>query len=378
MRLRRLLLPAGAAAAAASALWVSGALLPRPALRPAQAATPQRGNGPSVALLITRPGAPDTSLYLVRAGDSSTGPPVATFDHIEDATVRGSVLPGTDVVLATADTARTREASFAGSLFRLAPHRPPERLADRIVHASRPLVTASGRAFVSRGKAGPEHAARQGVPRIDELTIDEIDPATGAARTVHASSGHLLLLAGAFGREILVYRVGPAGADLAAVDADSGAVRLLVPQLLPYARDFSVDEGAGALVFQGRDDINSRAYTIERVDLGTAARRRLYTSTSMNLAPFAWPGGGVAYSHEGRAGLALLGGARPLIPGLLGAGVDQIQATSAGGAWVAGLHTVAGRPPVPFAIDTRTGEAARLPVPEGARAFVAGFTGASP
>jgi hypothetical protein len=261
-----------------------------------------------------------------------------------------------------------RDLSFAASLFRLAPHRPPERLCDRVVHASRPLVTASGRVFVSRGRAGQEIEGRF---RIDDLTIDEIDPATGATRTVLSFAGYLTFLAGAHGAEIFVYRVGDGGADLVGVDPDSGAMRRIV-DLLPFARDFSVDGRTGAMVMQERDEHDARAWVIDRVDLATGARTRLHRSASASLAPFAWPGGGIALSESGR-GLSLQGGTRPLAAAPLGDGVDVVRDVSTDGAWVAALHTVAGQLPVPFAVDTRTGAAAALPAPGGVRIEIAGF-----
>jgi hypothetical protein len=371
MRFRRLLLPAGAAILGAAALALPGLHrdAPHVALAPAFAGDPHAAAGPRVALLATAPNGAHTSLYVVRAGEAAPMlAPVATFTHLEGAAVRGAVLPGSDVVVAAADTAPTRDASFAASLFRVAPHAPPQVLCDRVVHASRPLVTAAGRVFVSRGVAGPPLG---GSMRVDDLTIDEIDPATGAARTVHVFSGYLAFLAGARGAEIVVYRIGPGGADLAGVDADTDAVRVIAP-LLPFARDFSIDEAAGAVVFQERDEQDSRMWTVDRLDLATGARTRLHRSASMSLAPFAWPGGGVALSPNGRGGLSLLGAGR-LDPAPLGEGVDMVRAASAGGAWVAALHTVAGRLPVPFAVDTRTGAAAALAAPPGVRVEIAGF-----
>lgn len=371
MRSRRLLVPAGAA--------LLGAALILPGLRrdaadplapkPAFAGDPRAVPGPVVALLATAPEGAHTSLYLARAGDTGGArAPVATFTHREGAAVRGAVVRGTEEVLAVADTLETRDLSFAASVFRLAPHRPPERLCDRVVHASRPLVTASGRVFVSRGRAGQEIEGRY---RVDDLTVDEIDPATGAARTVLSFAGYLTFLAGAHGAEIFVYRVGDGGADLVGVDPDSGALRRIT-ELLPFARDFSVDAQTGTIVMQERDEHDARAWVIERVDLTTGARTRLYRSSSASMAPFAWPGGGVGLSERGR-GLSLLGGARPLAAAPLGDGVDLVRAISADGAWVAALHTVAGRLPVPFAVDTRTGAAAALPAPSGVRIEIAGF-----
>jgi hypothetical protein len=372
MRLPRWLPPAiaallGAAAVIAPALTRDGDRSPSLAPRPAFAGDPRAAAGPAVALLATPPGGAHTALYLTRAGAAAAGAPVATFTHAEDAAVRGATLPGSDVVLAVADTLASRDLSFAASLFRVAPHAPPALLCDRVVHASRPLVTAAGRVFVSRGVAGP---AAPSALRTDALTIDEIDPATGAARTVLTLPGYLAFLAGAHGAEILVYRVAQGGADLIGLDPDTGAQRRLAP-LLPFARDFSVE--GGAVVFQERDEQDSRAWTIDRVDLTTLTRTRLHTDPSASLAPFAWPGGGVAWSRAGHGGLALLGSGRPLAAAPLGEGVDLVRAVSGDRAWVAALHTVPGQLPVAFAVDTRTGAAAALPAPVGVRVEIAGF-----
>ncbi|MFT3770124.1 MAG: hypothetical protein QM820_32240 [Minicystis sp.] len=373
MRTPRWLLPAAAAIVAAMAVIVPG---PRRdpsaatsfAPSPAFAGDPQAARGPHVAILATPPDGAHTSLYLARPGDTGGArAPVATFTHLEGAAVRGAVLPGSSTVLAVADTRPARDLSFAASLVRLAPHSPPEMLCDRVVHASRPLVTATGRVFVSRGVAGPEV---EGAFRADDLTIDEIDPATGRTRTVLAFHGYLAFLAGAHGPEVLVYRVGPGGANLAGVDPDTGAVRVIT-QLLPFARDFSV--GDGVVVFQERDEHDTRAWTIDRVDLASGARTRLHTGPSMSLAPFAWPGGGVAWSSNGRGGLAMLAGQRPLAAAPLGEGVDLVRAVSADGAWVAALHTVTGKLPVPFAVNTQTGAAAAIAAPGGVRIEIAGF-----
>lgn len=330
--------------------------------------------GPRVALLATPPGGSHSSLYLVTPGDTgATLAPAATLTHLEDAAVRGATVPGSDAVAVVADTLAARDLSFAASLFRVTPHQTPELVCDRLVHSSRPLVTASGRVFVSRGVAGP--VTDKGY-RVDALTIDEIDLATGAARTILSHAGFLTFLAGAHDREILVYRVSAHSADLVGVDPDTGATRVIT-ELLPFARDFSVDPARGTIVFLERDAHDSRAWTIDRIDLANGARTRLHESASMSLAPFAWPGGGVAWSVEGRGGLALLGKGRPLSPAPLGAGVDLVRALSTDGAWAALLHTVAGKLPQPFAVDTRTGQARALPAPGGARIEIAGFLGAA-
>ena len=360
-------------AAGAVGLALSGQLGATPAAAPASAAA----RGPTVALLATRPGAGFTSLVLARAGESAAPVPVARFDHADGAEVKGAILPGTSTVIAVADTAETRDLSFASSLFRVEPHRPAERLCDGVVYASRPLVTAAGRVFVSRGTAGPEPAlapdASKLAAREDALSIDEIDPTSGRARTVHTFSGYLAFLAGEHEREILVYRIGAAGADLIGVDADTGKVRVVAPSLLPFARDFSVDTARDAVVFQERDERDSGAWVIDRMSLTTGARTRLAVSNSMSLSPSVWPGGGVAYAPDSRGGLALIGRDMKPIHAPTGDGVDQVQALSPDGAWVAALHTRPGQLPIAFAIESTTGRTLALTAPAGARVAIAGF-----
>lgn len=352
-------------------------LLPTPATTSAPEALASgavQANGPIVALLATRPGALHSSLYLAPAGGGEGSAPVATFTHLAGAVVRGSVIPGTSIVLATADTKPSRDLSFNASLFRVAPHEPPEALCDGVVHASRPLVTTSGRVFISRGSPGPASAAAAEM-RVDSLSIDEVDPATGALRPIHTMSGYLAYLAGSIGSEIILYRVTPSGADIVVVDADSGSARSLIPSLPPFARDFSVDEAGRALIFQNRHETDSRAWVIDRVDLASGKATRLSEGSSINLAPHAWPGGAVAYNPGGRLGLALLGAGEeaPEVRGPLGEGVDVVLAASQDRQWLAALHTVQGALPAPFAIHTKTGAAFALHGPPGARIAVAGF-----
>lgn len=346
-----------------------------------RAQTPVASNGtehamaaPRVALLVTQPGAMHTSLYLAAPGDSKAPVPVATFTHLAGATARGVVVPGTETVIAAADTAETRDASFNASLFRVAPHAPPEVLCDRVVHASRPLVTADGRVFVARGMAGAEPtSARLEDMRVDALAIDEVDPSTGATRTVHSTSGYLTFLAGSYGGEILVYRVGPSGADIVAIEPDSTDVRTVVPSLPPFARDFSVDPVTGTLVWQGRHETDSHRWTIESADLVTGARSRLFESDSMNMVPYVLPGGTVLYSPEGRGGLSVLGGDRAAP---LGEGADWVLAISEDQRVLGVLHTVQGALPVPFVIDVESGQTAIVRTPTGTRAAIAGFVSA--
>jgi hypothetical protein len=209
--------------------------------------------------------------------------------------------------------------------------------------------------------------------RVDSLSIEEVDPATGSLRPIHTMNGYLAHLAGSIGSEIVLYRVGPAGADIAAVDADTGSVRSIVASLPPFARDFSVDEGERALIFQGRHETDSRTWVVDRVDLTSGKKTRLFEGSSLNLAPHAWPGGAVAYNPDGRSGLALLGAGALEVRSPLGEGVDVVLAASQDRRWLAALHTAQGALPAPFAINTETGAALALHGPPGARIAIAGF-----
>jgi hypothetical protein len=340
------------------------ACLPRAAPARAQSG-PTTPVGPTVALFATNPSATYSSLYLVRAGDGAKGTPVATFPHREGAVVRGAVIPGTASVLATADTLETRDASFNASLFRIDPHAGSTLLCDRVVHGSRPLVTPAGRVFVARGVAGPDLGSAM---RVDDLTIDEIDAATGTTRTIHAYAGYLTFIAGEIGGKLLIYRVGPDGADLIRVDPDTSVVHVVLPALLPFARDFSVAPAQGSAVFQERDEQNSRLWVVDRVDLKSGARTRLATGSNPTLSPYVLADGRVLYNPDAQ-GLTILGTAGTLAP--LGPGVDVVQAEQGG--FIAALHTAPGQLPSAFALDVTSGVATRIATPSGARIVIAGF-----
>ncbi|HTN82761.1 MAG TPA: hypothetical protein VL242_03725 [Sorangium sp.] len=373
----------GALAIAAAAVLVSAGESPAPALSrvgrllvPAALAAPgARSSAAKVAILASTPGAARSTLHIAAVGGKKAGPALATLQHLSDAVVRARVVPRTSIVVATADTSPSRDRSFNASLFRIEPHAEPVALCDGVVHASRPLVTAAGRVFVSRGVAGPEPPLDGDLARlrVDTLTIDEIDLANGASRTVHSVAGHLAFLAGEWRGDLVIYRVAPGSADIVLVNPDTGATRVVVPSIPPFARDFSIDAATAALVFQNRHEVDPGTWVIDQLDLRSGKRARLETSANNGLAPHAWPGGGLAYTPDRAAGLLVVG-ARAAIRGPLGAGVDAIQAVSPDASWVAALHTNPSAFAVPFAIHAASGEVAAIPAPPGARIAVAGFT----
>jgi hypothetical protein len=365
MALRKITLTSGALGIA---LAIAFAAVHDNAAPPAQAADITTPDVPRAALLATHPGAELTSLFFVDARANANLAPVATFGHLPDATVRAVVLPGKNEILATADTTPTQDASFNASLFYLRAHTPAVRLVDRVVHASTPLVTSAGRIFVSRGEPGKDI---DGQLRVDSLTIDEIDLATGKPHTLHQTNGYLLYLAGALDKEIIVYRIVPNRADIMAIDTDTGKERFIFKNLPPFARDFSIDPQKRTIVFQNRDENDSGTWVVDRVEIATGKTQRLYSGSSMTLAPFTLPQGGVLYNPPGN-GLSALEG-HSSISGPLGEGVDVVAGMSPDGRYLAALHTLPSAFGVPFVVETQSGRARVLAAPANTRVVLAGF-----
>jgi len=192
----------------------------------------------------------------------------ARFVHLPGAAVRVAALPS-GATAAVADHAPGADRSW-GSALLVAPAGGDGALrCDRVYYASRPHAAPDGRVLVERGRPGP---ATPGRLRVDELTLDLIDPDSGRAETVYAARGFEAYVAAVVGSEAIVYLVQPEQASLRAVDLGSGAERILVPSLPPFAHDFTVD--GDALVFHDRDD--ARRETLERVELASGARTRLH------------------------------------------------------------------------------------------------------
>jgi hypothetical protein len=297
---------------------------------------------PEVALLSTQGDV--TELRFQPLGARELVAPAVRFSHTDDADVHGALLPGSRVVVATAVLQHRRDLSFAGALIRLEAGAPPRVLADEVTYASRPLVTAEGRVFVSRGVAGPVLPLSPGDYRVDALTIEEIDPATAARRLVYATTGYLAFLAGALGRELLVYEIAPAGARLLAVHVDTLGAREVLSAMPPLARDFVVDAPRKRVLFtQGSPGAD--AWRVEAVDLVTGALTRLVEGPEVALLPTALPDGRVLVSDGPARGLRALDGGRGLPA--TGVGFERVELVS--GPLVLGTNTGADGTPTVFA-----------------------------
>ena len=340
------------AGALAAARLLGGPLTPKSA---AASARPVRLPTAEIAVIATPhdPTATASDVRLVTIDDTGTHDArMATLVHAPGAVLRGDVLRGTRAVVIAADVEETGRASdWTSALYRVDTG-AARVLARGLYHASRPLASIDGRVYVQRGVAGeppPSDAANRGRLRTDALTIDSIDATSGAATTLYSWSGYTLHLAGELRSELLVYRVAFEGADLVAIHRATGTSRLIT-SLLPFARDFSVDETRGALVMTNRDDADSHLWVIDRVDLTSGLRTRLGQEREDSPVAFALASGDLASGAHARSGLTLA--SRTIAP--LGAGFLAVTHASLDGEWLA-VHHVANGMDVAAAVHLASG-----------------------
>ncbi|GMU59950.1 MAG: hypothetical protein AMXMBFR34_17130 [Myxococcaceae bacterium] len=319
---------------------------------------------PEVALLDS---AGDTTrLRFQPVGSSTLAPVAASLVHGDGSTVLGALLPGRRVVVATAVVGRARDESFAAGCFRLEPSAPSRMLVDRVVPSTRPVVLESGRVFVQRGRPGEETP----LGRVDALSIDEVNPDTGKARTVYEARGFTTFLAGALGRELIVYEVGLSGARLLAVHVDALSVRTLVPALPPLAFDFSVDAARRRVVFTLGEPGVER-WQVVAVDVPSGAMTALAEGPTVALVPAVLPDGRVVYARGEGQGLFVAGSdARALAP--QGKGFERLRAVVKGVG--VGLHEVPSGFPRLFTVTLGDARVYGTAFPAQARLDIAGVT----
>ena len=333
LSVRRLATLAGFSVACAAV--VLGAQQVRPT--PAQAAKVARDGPPAeIAIVATAhdPAATTSEVRLVTVGSTASTIVLGSIAHAPGAVIRGDVLPGARAVVLAAD-GDGASRDWSSALY-VVDERGARVLVQGLYHASRPLASVDGAVYVQRGREGALPLEPGGL-RTDALTIDAVDPRTGAAHAIYSWTGYTLHIAGELGAELLVYRVANDTADLVAIDRATGASRL-VTTLLPFARDFSVDAVRGVLVLSNRDENDAHLWVIDRIDLQTGLRTRLASARDEAPAPFALPSGELAWTARERGGLAI--GRRTIAP--LGAGFDAVTQASADGAWLTVLHAAHG------------------------------------
>jgi hypothetical protein len=314
-------------------------------------------SAPTVAVLST---SHDTTELRFQPLAPALAPVVARLRNDDGAGVRGALLPGSRSVLVVTQLAQARDASWASSLMRLEEGSLPRVLAEGLALGSAPLITAEGRVFVARGRAGPETEQL----RVDALSIDEVNPGTGKLRTVYSAKGSLLHLAGAIGREVVVYAIDERGGQLLAVHVDTLAVRTLKDRFAPLAHDFSV-EGKRVLYTLGAQ--GSETYRV--VSLEDGVERELARADSVALLPFALPDGRATWVPSFTAPVTVLGG------GALFAShgaYDRLRFVRDGVAY--GVTEVPGAFSSGFAVRLEGARALPFPTAPNARIELAGVT----
>jgi hypothetical protein len=348
--------------------------LSRDGKRDARASDPAPASAAPIARLMFAHGEIDSfeTAVAIATIDPSTNvarvQTLATMAHSKGSAIRGSAIG--DVAFVVASEEAPRGTSYDGALFRVENGRVT-RLCGGVARATTPLVTQSGRVFVARGIDGqdpPADEAQKLILRTDALTIDDVDPITGATRTVWKGQGYQAFLGAVTGRdELVVYHSSPSGAAIVILD-QAGATRI-VP-VVPFARDFSFDRVHNAIVFGNLGEVSS-------LDLASLTLKTLYRTSNEHPMPFALPSGDVALSSDGDKGLAVLqaGNHRLLSP--LGDGDDQ--ATHTNGRWVAVRHSPKAPtnydPPLVVAWDPLTNKTLRLDVPSSHFVESFGFVG---
>jgi hypothetical protein len=348
---------------------------------------------PRVALLATQPGSSKTSLVFQAVDTAVPAPPVATFAHLPRTSVAGAVVPHTHSVLVIAGTRSRRDPAFGASLLLVGEQQETKLVLDGVYHATRPLLLDDGRAVVQRGAEGPEPTEADleaGRMRVDRLTVEVVDLAGGGARVLSRFDGYVAFVAGALRHEVFVYRVGPEGADLIGVDADTGRERTIVRPLPPFARDFSIDAQNQALLFTDVDPDAPGEWVAQRVSVApaplgapvvppassapvVAKMERLLVASHPGLAPSAWVGGGVV-ANQDQAGLQMVRGtaAAPKVPFTAGVDVVRDFFSAQNETWALAVHREEGQLPQPVLIQASTLNVQKIAIPPQARVDVAG------
>lgn len=321
---------------------------------------------PPVVLLRGHPDAARTAVVLQRPGARGPAAVLGTFPHLPSSARHAVLLrggsPARPVALAVAaDHEAPRGGSYHSALFRVDPATAAAtRLCGGLADGSRALVTARGTVLVQRGSDGPDpDTTRRGlVERTDALRLDAVDPVTGAARTVWSGRGQLAYLAAALGDdEVLVYHLQDSGSALLRLDARTGRVDVVHPDV-PLARDFSYAAARDEVVFaRARSPTVYEVASLRAHDPAPAAITPLLRAPSDHLMPRVLRDGTVGLTLPGDRGLgwlprgaAVSGAPRVSGPGLPGVpgptvfapagdGSDALLAESDDGRWIALRHT---------------------------------------
>ncbi len=209
--------------------------------RDAPADPPRAARAPAVVLLEGDPEGTETRVVL-RAPASGAqprvlgvGPARRRLRAPRDARPRG---PDARLRRRRRAAASRHGSTYHSALWRVQEGSAPARLRGSLTDASRPLVTARGTVLVQSGRDGDEpvpDGSRALRERVDDLTLDVVDPDNGTSRTLWSGRGMIAYLAAPLkDDEALVYHVHAGGAALFALDATTRATRTLVARMEPW------------------------------------------------------------------------------------------------------------------------------------------------
>jgi hypothetical protein len=348
---------------------------------------------PRVAVLSTLAGQGRTNLIFQPIDSATPAPVIATFAHLPGTSVAGAVVPHTNKVLVIAGTETRRDPAFGASLLMMGEQEETKLVVDRVYQGTRPLILDDGRAIVQRGTEGSEPTEEDlaaGRMRVDRLTIEQIGLSGNDSKVLSRFDGYIAFIAGALRNEIFVYRVGPDGADIIGIDADSGRERTIVRPLPPFARDFSIDAQNQALLFTNADPDHPGQWEVQRLSVappppGTpivpptsralvgGRLERIAGASHPAIAPTAWVNRGIALNRT-LTGLQVLApqGAAPKVPFTAGTDVVRSFFLSRNDTWALAVHYSEDRLPEPVVIQTSTMNVQKLAVPAGSVVDLAG------
>ncbi|MFO0652142.1 MAG: hypothetical protein U0326_38340 [Polyangiales bacterium] len=324
---------------------------------PEAPADPRREVAPPPVVLLE--GAPDgtETRVVLRATSTGAQPRVlGAVTHIAGSARRGTLsrtASRTSVYVVAAERESRHGSTYESALWLVEDGSPPRRLVGGVTDASRAAVTARGAVVVQRGRDGEDPALVDHVlrERVDALTLDVVDPANGAARTVWSGRGMIAFLAAAMqGDEVLVYHVHEGGAALFALDVVSGSTRPLIAQMDALARDFSYDAVHDEVAFVRASQRREGTWEVVTLPAHGPARspeslQTRWRATSDHLMPRMLRDGAIVISLPDDRGLGVLR-AFPQMPervAPLGDGADEALGESDDGRWLALRHRAPNR-----------------------------------
>lgn len=319
-----------AAMAARAAARVAARALPGSAAPPC----PSRAAS-AVAAIDFKPAGRVVDVWFVPFAAASRPVRVTTLPRHPDSPVAAVALTGTDQVAVSVVRRVERDPTWSATLLLAGPGQKSRVLLER-VFAGGPLVATADRHVIAvRGAAGAAQApsaAGAGVRRDGlEVVAVDVSRANGQVRTISRQTGDALVLVGATTNELFAYRAGvpdaplPAGrrqasngsdgrtppGELISIELGTGTVRVVVPVMPPFARDFSFDSVSGTIWFAAMrpplDEEGAAAgkktatkeqgarYALYGLDGATALLSVVVTGDSLAFLPQAWPGDRVAF-----------------------------------------------------------------------------------